>query len=70
MLYLLAIAALLTSTPSATAFTAELQQGTQLSSHAQPQLTQKQKAWFEHAIEDILESRGSIEQGVDASFPH
>ena len=69
MLYLLAIAALLTSSLDATASTPELQ-GTQLSSNASHQLTPKQKAWFEHAVEDILESRSATEQGVDALFTH
>ena len=69
MLYLLATAALLTSGPAAAASTPELQ-ATQPSSLAPHQLTLKQKAWFEHAVEHILESRGATEQGVDASSPH
>ena len=69
MLTVLTIAALLSTSPAGAERLALLYGGHSEARPA-PRLTPKQKAWFKHAVEDILQHRAAtVRRGVDASFP-
>ena len=70
MLTVLAIAALLSSDPTGTVRAADIS-GERSITQPAPHLTPKQKAWFRHAVGDILRYRASsAPQDVDVLSPH